>query len=184
MGYVMFLLLTGIVCFVAGWMLRAWGLDDSTRMSDGYERERRDDLVRELNGMRVERDDARTQVLTMRAASTEVPAAPLQHELTEQPERSPALAAPLLQSVLTTLAIEPADSSLAASSPDDLKLIKGIGPKLEQTLVAMGITRFAQISAWTQEEVEQVNARLRFSGRIERDRWIEQARAVLDERGS
>lgn len=183
MGYVMFLIVTGIVCFIAGWKLRAWGLDDSTHMSDGYERERRDDLVRELNGLRAERDDARTQVLQMRTASTNVSTAPLQHERSA-PEHSPVLAAPMRHSASAPADIEPAESTPTASSPDDLKRIKGIGPKLEQTLAAMGITRFTQISAWTEEEVGQVNTKLRFSGRIERDRWIEQARELIDERSS
>ena len=64
---------------------------------------------------------------------------------------------------------------------DDLKKIKGVGPRLQQTLLAMGITRFAQIAAWTDEEVAEVNAKLRFHGRIERDQWIAQARSLAGE---
>lgn len=59
--------------------------------------------------------------------------------------------------------------------PDDLKLLKGVGPKLEQTLNGLGIYHFDQIAAWGPAEVAWVDARLKFKGRIERDGWIEQA---------
>ncbi len=59
--------------------------------------------------------------------------------------------------------------------PDDLKLLKGVGPKLEQTLNELGFYHYDQIAAWTPEHVVWVDARLKFKGRIERDGWIEQA---------
>ncbi len=58
---------------------------------------------------------------------------------------------------------------------DDLKLLKGVGPKLEQTLNELGFYHFDQIAAWTGTEVAWVDSRLKFKGRIERDGWIEQA---------
>ncbi|UUV05029.1 NADH-quinone oxidoreductase subunit E [Ruegeria sp. YS9] len=58
---------------------------------------------------------------------------------------------------------------------DDLKLLKGVGPKLEQTLNELGFYHYDQIAAWTPEHVAWVDARLKFKGRIERDGWIEQA---------
>jgi NADH-quinone oxidoreductase subunit E len=61
---------------------------------------------------------------------------------------------------------------------DDLKLLKGVGPKLEQTLNELGFFHFDQIAAWTAEQVEWVDSRLKFKGRIERDGWIEQAKAL------
>ncbi|WP_120635906.1 NADH-quinone oxidoreductase subunit E [Ruegeria sp. EL01] len=60
-------------------------------------------------------------------------------------------------------------------APDDLKLLKGVGPKLEQTLNELGFYHFDQIAAWTDGHVAWVDARLKFKGRIERDGWIEQA---------
>ena len=60
-------------------------------------------------------------------------------------------------------------------TPDDLKLISGVGPKLEQVLNGMGIWSFEQIAAWTPEEVAWVDDFLQFKGRIERDEWIAQA---------
>ncbi|NVO54657.1 NADH-quinone oxidoreductase subunit NuoE [Rhodobacteraceae bacterium B1Z28] len=58
---------------------------------------------------------------------------------------------------------------------DDLKLLKGVGPKLEQTLNELGFYHYDQIAVWTPEQVAWVDARLTFKGRIERDGWIEQA---------
>ncbi|UWQ73481.1 NADH-quinone oxidoreductase subunit E [Leisingera sp. M658] len=61
---------------------------------------------------------------------------------------------------------------------DDLKLLKGVGPKLEQTLNELGFFHFDQIADWTEAEVAWVDARLKFKGRIERDGWIEQAKRL------
>ncbi|MCL6283980.1 NADH-quinone oxidoreductase subunit E [Ruegeria sp. 2012CJ41-6] len=58
---------------------------------------------------------------------------------------------------------------------DDLKLLKGVGPKLEQTLNELGFYHFDQIAAWSPEQVAWVDSRLKFKGRIERDGWIAQA---------
>ncbi|MEO1427151.1 MAG: 50S ribosomal protein L21 [Pseudomonadota bacterium] len=59
---------------------------------------------------------------------------------------------------------------------DDLKLISGVGPKLEETLNELGFYTFEQIAAWTPENVAYVDARLKFKGRIERDDWITKAK--------
>lgn len=58
---------------------------------------------------------------------------------------------------------------------DDLKKLKGVGPKLEQTLNELGFYHFDQIAAWTEAEIAWVDARLKFKGRIARDGWVEQA---------
>lgn len=62
--------------------------------------------------------------------------------------------------------------------PDDLKKLKGVGPKLEETLNDLGFYHFDQVAEWTPEEVAWVDSRLRFKGRIERDGWIEQAKIL------
>ena len=62
---------------------------------------------------------------------------------------------------------------------DDLKRIKGIGPKLEKLCNTMGFFHFDQIAAWTPEEMTWVNANLEgFKGRATRDKWIEQAKLL------
>jgi len=64
------------------------------------------------------------------------------------------------------------------AKPDDLKQLSGVGPKLEALLNEMGLYHFDQIAAWTPAEIKWVDARLKFKGRIERDDWIGQARAL------
>lgn len=66
----------------------------------------------------------------------------------------------------------------AAPMADDLKVIRGIGPKLEEKLHALGITTFAQVAALTPSEAERIGAELNFRGRIEREDWIGQARIL------
>ncbi|CUH66923.1 NADH-quinone oxidoreductase chain 2 [Thalassovita gelatinovora] len=65
-----------------------------------------------------------------------------------------------------------------AGGADDLKMLKGVGPKLEQTLNDLGFYHFDQIAAWGPAEVAWVDNRLTFKGRIERDGWIEQAKQL------
>jgi NADH-quinone oxidoreductase subunit E len=62
--------------------------------------------------------------------------------------------------------------------PDDLKLISGIGPKIEGILNSLGIFTFAQVAAWKQEERSWVDSYLNFKGRIDRDNWVKQADAL------
>ena len=61
---------------------------------------------------------------------------------------------------------------------DDLKKISGVGPVLEEKLNALGITKFAQIAAFSEEEVAKVDEVLNFKGRIAREDWISQAREL------
>ncbi len=61
---------------------------------------------------------------------------------------------------------------------DDLKLISGVGPKLEQTLNELGFWHFDQIAKWTEAQIAWVDARLRFKGRIQRDNWMAQAETL------
>lgn len=65
--------------------------------------------------------------------------------------------------------------------PDDLKQIKGIGPKLEILCHRLGFFHFDQIANWTEAEVAWVDANLEgFKGRVSRDNWVEQARILSD----
>src|SRR5690606_10365739 len=65
----------------------------------------------------------------------------------------------------------------AVGEPDNLRLIKGVGPKLNSLLNNLGITRFDQIAEWKEAEIEEVDKYLEsFSGRITRDSWIGQAK--------
>lgn len=65
----------------------------------------------------------------------------------------------------------------AAEEPDNLLRLKGIGPKVNAILNELGVTRYAQIAAWTEEDIARIDPRLgNFSGRIVRDQWVDQAR--------
>jgi predicted flap endonuclease-1-like 5' DNA nuclease len=88
----------------------------------------------------------------------------------------------------TTLVATRADSETGEKPPlmtgpratgaDDLKEIAGVGPKLESVLNGLGVYHFDQIAAWTPAQVAWVNAAISFKGRIEREKWIEQAAAL------
>ena len=87
---------------------------------------------------------------------------------------------------------EPAEDAEAASErkpqtlaapreggPDDLQRIKGVGPKLAQMLNGMGFYHFDQIAAWNPQEVTWVDDNLEgFKGRVTRDDWVTQAKAL------
>jgi NADH-quinone oxidoreductase subunit E len=64
------------------------------------------------------------------------------------------------------------------AAPDDLKLISGVGPKIEGTLHELGIFTFAQVAGWKKAERDWVDGYLNFKGRIERDDWVKQAEAL------
>ena len=68
-----------------------------------------------------------------------------------------------------------------AEGADDLKRISGVGPKLEQTLNELGFFHFDQIAKWTETEIQWVDNRLKFKGRITRDDWIGQATELAKE---
>ena len=62
-----------------------------------------------------------------------------------------------------------------AGAGDDLKQLSGVGPALEKKLHENGVTTFAQIAAWTEADVADMDEKLSFKGRIEREGWIAQA---------
>jgi predicted flap endonuclease-1-like 5' DNA nuclease len=62
------------------------------------------------------------------------------------------------------------------SHEDDLSRLKGVGPKFADALRDIGFTRFEQLAQLTPTEVDRLDDRLgSFSGRIARDRVVEQA---------
>lgn len=66
-----------------------------------------------------------------------------------------------------------------AGQPDDLTVIGGVGPKIQEVLNELGIYHFDQIAAWSPENVAWVDDHLSFSGRIARERWVEQAQVLV-----
>ncbi|UWQ13326.1 NADH:quinone oxidoreductase [Aliiroseovarius sp. M344] len=66
------------------------------------------------------------------------------------------------------------------SGADDLKQLKGVGPKLEQTLNTLGFWHFDQVAKWGPDEISWVDDNLSFKGRIERDGWVDQAKTLAE----
>lgn len=95
------------------------------------------------------------------------------------PKKAAAAAAPAVAD--TPAAAESKPETLSAArggQADDLKLIGGVGPKLEGTLNELGFYHFDQVAAWGPGEVSWVDSRLKFKGRITRDNWIDQAKIL------
>ena len=72
-----------------------------------------------------------------------------------------------------------AEATGATSEGDKLTDINGIGPVIEQKLKDMGISTFQQIADFTAEKTEEVDGKLNFKGRIEREEWIAQAKKLV-----
>lgn len=68
-----------------------------------------------------------------------------------------------------------------AAGVDDLTRISGVGPVLVGKLKDSGITTFAQIAAFTADDILALDEKLNFKGRIDRDDWVGQAKAFLEE---
>ena len=96
----------------------------------------------------------------------------------QAPAKAAKAAAPAAAAADTVPEIAP-----AVAGADDLKKLSGVGPVLEKKLHALGITTFAEIAAWTPEDIARVDDSLNFKGRIERDDWVSQARALMAEQG-
>ena len=117
----------------------------------------------------------------------EEPAAPVVEEAPAAEEPAAEEAAPVEAPVVEAPAeaAGDADGPEVLSAPrgeaaDDLKKIKGVGPGLEKTLNELGIYHFSQIAAWTASDIEWVDARLKFKGRITRDDWVSQAKEMAE----
>jgi NADH-quinone oxidoreductase subunit E len=101
---------------------------------------------------------------------------------------APAAAAPAAKPVEAAKAAAPAKPEAAAAvaplfeapagKKDDLKLISGVGPVLEGKLNAIGVTTWAQVAALKKADIQKLEDHLAFPGRVARDEWIKQAKAL------
>ena len=96
------------------------------------------------------------------------------------PEPEPKAAPAAHSALVAEHAAQPAALAAmpAASGPDDLKHLSGVGPALEKKLHAAGVTTFAQIASWTEADIAEMDEKLAFRGRISRDGWVEQAKVL------
>jgi predicted flap endonuclease-1-like 5' DNA nuclease len=75
--------------------------------------------------------------------------------------------------------VEPLYLAKPDGKADDLKKIKGIGGTLERLLNDLGLWHYRQIAALTPGEIAWVNSKIDFKGRVQRDKWVSQARTLL-----
>ena len=183
MGYLLtqmaiYLIIAFLLGLLLGWLFWRYGREAETVDTSGLEAE--------LKALRTERETLTGQVTGLQndlrkchQRCRELEVAPV-----EAPVEIPA------PSAVAAVAVAPAEADAGTKptgldgprngAPDDLKIIKGIGPKLEKMLHGMGFYHFDQIANWTDAEVSWVDQNLEgFFGRVTRDRWIEQARELV-----
>ena len=153
-------------------------------------------IPRELTELRIERDQLRLELEAARrgppaqdAADVRVEhlrsavqaakrrIAQLEDELAEAQRAIAAAATPSADPARADAA--PPERLAAPDGPaDDLKRIAGIGPGIEEKLNQIGIFHFRQVAALSEENIAWLDQRLRLRGRLERQDWIGQARAL------
>jgi predicted flap endonuclease-1-like 5' DNA nuclease len=110
------------------------------------------------------RDEVPAKPVSPMPAATS--AAPVMPEVVKEPEPAQDIRKPKLFDA-------PPDNA------DDLKVISGVGPVLEKKLKDLGVYRYEQIASWKKADIEWVDERLKFRGRIERDDWVKQAKKLV-----
>lgn len=95
------------------------------------------------------------------------------------PAAAPMDASPATVADPTPPPAEPEPATPAGPPPGDrpVTLLKGLGPKVAARLAELGVTTVADMAALDATQAETIDARLGpFTGRMTRDRWVEQAR--------
>lgn len=140
-------------------------------------------------------DGSERTATTLRLSGADIAEAPPASASTPKPKPKPkskAKPSPAAEPAATPAAPEETQdadrpellSGARGGTADDLKAIKGIGPKLEALLNSMGVFHLDQIASWTDREIAWVDANLEgFKGRINRDDWVSQAKAICAEQG-
>jgi len=105
-----------------------------------------------------------TEILTDGKAPTKAKVAP---------RAKPTAAAPAPEA-----ATKPAAALAAATTGDDLKKLSGVGPVMEKKLNALGVTTFAEVAAWSNDDIARIDEGLKARGRIAREDWVGQARKL------
>jgi predicted flap endonuclease-1-like 5' DNA nuclease len=175
LGEIWFLLaVAGLIGLLAGWII--WGRrDEMTVAADTGEADR---LRADLAACRSKGEGLAARVAELEGKlKAQVAAADMSKTL--PPVSMPAAAVqPAAALMGGAAAVRPAAlDGPRGGKADDLKLIKGVGPKLEILCNKLGFWHFDQIANWTPAEVAWVDDNLEgFKGRVSRDEWIVQAR--------
>ncbi|SMX43190.1 NADH-quinone oxidoreductase subunit E [Octadecabacter ascidiaceicola] len=164
------LALAALIGLIAGWFF--WGGRSDTG-SDA-------DEVRRLQA-ELDRANARNNRATSFELDDDVPSMPdtVYSRPVSKPVAEPVKTEPVA-APSALVGAKPAGLDAARDGlPDDLTTIKGIGPKMEKLCNRLGFWHFDQIAAWSADEVAWVDDNLEgFKGRVTRDNWVEQAKAL------
>jgi predicted flap endonuclease-1-like 5' DNA nuclease len=90
------------------------------------------------------------------------------------------IADPVAAVVETPVAATASVAAPLLERPDELTLLRGVGPRVADALVARGVTTFAQLAAWTEDELAAFDAELKLLGRSKRYDFIGQAREMAE----
>lgn len=95
-----------------------------------------------------------------------------------KPTKKAAAAKPKAEKAEAAPKAAAAKAAPAAGAADDLKKLTGLGPAMEKKLNAAGVSTYAQIAAFSADDIARVEEETGLKGRFERDNWIEQAKTL------
>jgi predicted flap endonuclease-1-like 5' DNA nuclease len=136
----------------------------------------------ERDSLRAELARARTRIEELEAAQGKAPEPPAPETLID-PDIEQRLRGRIneLEAALSKARSSSSPPPPPTESGDDLKLVKGVGPKFEKLLKARGITEVRQIAEWTDADIEAIAKKIDVkASRIRREDWIGRAKRVLD----
>ena len=166
------LALMALIGLFAGWLI--WG----GRCTECEERVAAKD--EEINRLRAELEREKERKAIPAAEPTPVavpdPVPVVEDVVVEEPVAEE----PVVEDAVSSVGVKPQGLDAARKGiPDDLKLIKGVGPKMEKLCNSLGYYHFDQIAAWSPSEVAWVDDNLEgFKGRVTRDDWVSQAKVL------
>lgn len=175
------LALAALIGLLAGWII--WGRRSEVNVDAGEA----DRLRSELRACRAKHAEKDGIIHNLRTQATTVPVALATPVTAVEPAAPVAPAVPLEGDYDGDGVVEGTDEGVKpetltaprSGGADDLKRIKGVGPKMEELCNTLGFWHFDQVAKWTDAEVAWVDANLEgFSGRVSRDNWVEQAKLL------
>ena len=119
------------------------------------------------SGIAVETDAAPKKAASKKAAPNKAAAPKVAAKAAPAKESAPKKAEPKKAA--------PKKAAAKSGDADDLTQISGVGPVIVKKLHALDVTTFAQIAAWSKDEIADMDEKLSFKGRIDRDDWLAQA---------
>jgi len=150
--------------------------------------EERDRLIEDRDRQLAAVEASRARLAKLEPDAQEAPAlrsrvAELEARLAESEAAAAAFKARVAELESATTAADTA-AATPGNGSDDLRKIKGIGPAYERSLHAIGISTYAQIAAWTDDDLIRVAEALKTRpDRIRRDAWVARAKELLATRG-